>query len=140
VPSTMRAAIVAALAFVAACDGGAPGASTTPPPVGAYSCQASFPGADGGMGMLAVCLDVDGGSAQDLEKNRQQCETEGNTFVLAPCPHEGALGGCRDTTPAAVLTTWYYADGSQTPDDIRMLCEGLASVGVPGVTIQFVTP
>ena len=85
-------------------------------------------------------VDAYGAAGRLPEENSQQCETEGNTFVLAPCPHEGALGGCRDTTPAGVLTTWYYADGTQTPDDIRMLCEGLASVGVPGVTIQFVTP
>jgi hypothetical protein len=91
--------------------------------------------------MLALCLDVAGGSAQDFAKNRQQCEAQGNTLVLAACPHEGALGGCRETTPAGVLTTWYYGDGSsQTPDDIRMICEGLAGVGLPGVTIQFVTP
>ena len=87
-----------------------------------------FPGrgADGGVGMLAVCLDVTGGTAQDLENNRRQCEMENNTFVLAPCPHEGALGGCRETTSVGVLTTWYYADGNATASDIQMLCEGLA--------------
>jgi hypothetical protein len=55
-------------------------------------------------------------------------------------PAEGALGGCRETTPAAVLTTWYYADGTQTSSDIQMICQGLAGIGLPGVTIQFVLP
>ena len=101
-----------------------------------------FPGAgaDGGVGMLAVCLDVTGGTAQDLEKNRQQCETEGNTFVLAPCPHAGALGGCRETTSVGVLTTWYYADGNATASDIQMLCEGLAGTAPSIIKIDFVTP
>ena len=127
-----------ALLFVASCDGADPGTSSVP--VEPYSCQASFPGADGGVGMLAVCLDVSGGTAQDREKNRQQCETEGNTFVLAPCPHAGALGGCRETTPAGVLTTWYYADGSGTASEIQMLCEGLASTAPSIIKIDFVTP
>jgi hypothetical protein len=130
--------MVAALLVVAACDGAAPATSSVP--VEPYSCQAAFPGADGGVGMLAVCLDVAGGTAQDFEKNRQKCETEGNTFVLAPCPHEGALGGCRETTPAGALTTWYYADGSATASDIRMLCEGLASTAPSIIRIDFVTP
>jgi hypothetical protein len=134
----MRAALALALLLIVACGGAAaPGASTSQPPVGGYSCQASFPGVDGGVGMLGVCIDVVGGTTQDLENNRQKCETEGNMFVLAPCPHEGALGGCRETTVGAVLTTWYYDDGSSTPADIQMLCEGLRGLGLP---IQFVTP
>ena len=130
--------MAAAALLLAACDGAAPGASGGP--VQPYSCQASFPGADGGVGMLAVCLDVSGGTAQDLENNRQKCEMENNTFVLAPCPHEGALGGCRETTPSGVLTTWYYADGSATASDIQMLCEGLAGVAPSIIKIDFVTP
>ena len=134
----MRVVIAMALLFVAACDGADPGTSSVP--VEPYSCRASFPGADGGVGMLAVCLDVTGGTAQDLEKNRQQCETENNTFVLAPCPHAGALGGCRETTSGGVLTTWYYADGNATASDIQMLCEGLAGTAPSIIKIDFVTP
>jgi hypothetical protein len=134
----MRVAMAAALLLIAACDGAAPDASSMP--VEPYSCRASFPGADGGVGMLAVCLDVTGGTAQDLESNRQKCEMENNTFVLAPCPHDGALGGCRDTTPVGVLTTWYYADGNSTARDIQTLCEGLASTAPSIVKIDFVTP
>jgi hypothetical protein len=134
----MRVVMALALLFVASCDGAEPGTSSVP--VEPYSCRASFPGADGGVGMLAVCLDVNGGTAQDLEKNRQQCETENNTFVLAPCPHEGALGGCRETTPSGVLTTWYYADGNSTASDIQTLCEGLAGVAPSIIKIDFVTP
>ena len=138
----MRAVTAGALLLVAACDGGmAATADGGLPPgaVGPYSCQAAFPGADGGAGMLAVCLDAVGGTAQDRENNRQMCELQNNTFVLAPCPHENALGGCRQTQQGIELTIWYYADGSSsTPDDIRMLCEGLPPL--PGVMITFVTP
>jgi hypothetical protein len=134
----MRVLMAAALLLVAACDGAAPG--TSPVSVQPYSCRASFPGADGGAGMLAVCLDVSGGTAQDLENNRQKCEMENNTFALAPCPHEGALGGCRETAIGIVLTTWYYADGSATASDIQMLCEGLAGTAPSIIKIDFVTP
>lgn len=135
----MRAALVVGLLLAGACGGsGTPGGSTLPPPPdGAYSCQASFPGADGGAGMPAVCVEVVGGTAQDVANNRQKCEMEGNTFSLVPCPREGALGGCRETTPTALLTTWYYADGTSTPSDIEMLCDQLGVLGLP---IQFVTP
>jgi len=126
---------------IAGC-GGSDGAGGGLPPGGTYSCRAAFPGADGGMGMLAVCLDASGGTAQDYANNRQQCMAEGNTFVPEPCPHEGALGGCRETVAGAgvVLTTWYYADAGGTSDDIRMLCEGLAAIAPPQLMITFVLP
>lgn len=132
---------MAAVLLLASCGGGmAPGSGPGSVPAGGYSCQAAFPGADGGMGMLALCLDVAGGTAQDLENNRTKCEMENNTFVLAPCPHEGALGGCRETVAGVVSTIWYYADGNSTPSDIQMLCEGLASTAPSIVKIDFVTP
>jgi hypothetical protein len=134
----MRVLMATALLLVAACDGAAPVTPTGS--VEPYSCRASFPGADGGAGMLAVCLDVTGGTAQDFENNRKKCEMENNSFVLAPCPHEGALGGCRESESGLVLTIWYYADGTSTPADIQMLCEGLASTAPAIIRIDFVTP
>lgn len=138
-----RIAIAAALVVIAGC-GGSDGPGGGLPPGGTYSCRAAFPGVDGGMGMLAVCLEASGGTAQDLASNRQQCTMEGNTFASEPCPRDGALGGCRETLVGTtlVLTTWYYADASGlgTSDDIRMLCEGLAGVAPPSLTIQFVLP
>jgi len=57
------------------------------------------------------------------------------------CPHEGALGGCRQTTAGApVITTWYYADGLSTSADIQMLCEGLANIAPPILKVEFVLP
>jgi hypothetical protein len=138
----MRLAMVVALLLIAACgDGGgsnADGASGG----GTYSCRAAFPGADGGTGMLALCLEVSGGTAQDLANNRQQCATQGNTFLSEPCPRTGALGGCRETPAGGgvVLTTWYYADGTSTAAEIQMLCDGLAGAAPPALMIQFVLP
>jgi hypothetical protein len=135
----MRSAIVAALAVIAGCGGsdGAGGLSG-----GTYSCRAGFPGADGGAGTLLLCLEASGGTAQDQANNRQQCMAERNTFASEPCPTAGAIGGCRETPAGAgtVLTTWYYADSGATADDIRMLCEELASVAPPSLMVQFVLP
>jgi hypothetical protein len=134
----MKVAMAVALLLIAACGGG-DGDGVA----GTYSCRAAFPGADGGAGMLAVCLDASGGSTQDMANNRQQCIAQGNTFSSEACPHMGALGGCRQTAtaaPGAVLTTWYYADGSSTAADIQMLCDGLASIAPPSLMIEFVLP
>jgi hypothetical protein len=137
----MRLAIVGALLVLAGCGGDGTGAGGIPPG-GAYSCRAASPGADGGAGTVVLCLEASGGTAQDLANNRQQCATQGNTFASEPCPRAGALGGCRERVAGAsiVLTTWYYADGNGTADDIRMLCEGLARVAPAGLTIEFVSP
>jgi hypothetical protein len=134
--------MVAPLALIAACGDGAGGGSGIPPG-GVYSCRAAFPGADGGMGMVALCVEASGGTAQDAENNRQQCAAQGNMFAPEACPRAGLLGGCRQTIAGsdAVATTWYYGDGtSTTAADIQMLCEGLASIAPPPLMIQFVRP
>jgi len=133
--------MVGALVVIAGCGGSGPGAGGIPPG-GTYSCRAAFPGVDGGAGTLVLCLEASGGTAQDLANNRQQCATQGNTFAAEPCPRAGLLGGCREKPTGAniVLTTWYYADGSGTSDDIRMLCEGLARIAPAGLSIEFVRP
>ncbi|MEP6652201.1 MAG: hypothetical protein ABJA82_02520 [Myxococcales bacterium] len=137
----MRLSIVAALVAIAGCGGSGNDAGGLLPG-GTYSCRAAFPGADGGAGTVVLCLEASGGTAQDLSKNRQQCAAQGNTFVSEPCPREGVLGGCRETAAgvAIVLTTWYYAEGTGTADDIRMLCEGLASIAPSALMIRFVRP
>jgi hypothetical protein len=134
----MVGALAFAAAFLAACGGGGGNSSVT----GTYSCQAAFPGADGGAGLPAVCLDVSGGGSQEMASARQQCAAEGNMFLSEPCPHAGALGGCRETAAGATvaLTTWYYDDGYSTAADIQSLCEGLAGVAPSTVMIQFVLP
>jgi hypothetical protein len=133
----MRIAMVAALAVIASCgDGAGDGAGG-----GDFSCRAAFPGADGGAGMIAVCIDAMGATAQQVASGRQMCAAQSNMFAEELCPRTGALGGCRQTTAGSpVLTTWYYADGGSTSDDIRMLCEGLASIAPSIVRIEFVLP
>jgi hypothetical protein len=128
--------MVAALVVVMGACGDGGGGN---PAGGTFSCGAEFPGT----GMFAVCIDVSGGTGQDVTNGRQQCDAQGNTFALEPCPRTGALGGCRQTPVGGgvVATTWYYGDGGlMTADDIQMLCEGLASVAPSLVTIEFVLP
>ena len=84
--------------------------------------------------MPALCLDVAGGTEQDLENNRKSCAAQGNQLAMQPCPHAHAVGGCRVSHGGTSVTTWYYDDGSGNPDadQIRQICTGI------GVT--FVTP
>jgi hypothetical protein len=123
----------------AGCGGGGSGGAG---PGGAYSCRATVPGGDGGTGTLALCLDASGGRAEDMASNRQQCISQGNMFVSEPCPRASAVGGCRQSPAGtgAVLTTWYYAASGATSEDVRMICEGLASIAPASLMIEFVLP
>ena len=105
---------------------------------GPVSCSAALPGAAGGAATPALCVDLVGGTAQDVADNRQQCTPQGNTFAFALCPHTGASGGCRESLGAVQITTWYYAD--TTAADTKALCEGLARFASNGVSIEFVLP
>jgi len=105
---------------------------------GPVSCSAALPGADAGAAAPAVCVDLVGGTAQDVANNRRQCMQPGSTFALALCPHVGASGGCRESYGAVQITTWYYDD--TTADDTKALCDGLARLAPAGVTIEFVLP
>jgi hypothetical protein len=137
------ATLVAALGVIASCGGSGSGDGGPLPGSGTFSCRAAFPGADGGAGQLAVCIDATGANAQQVESNRQQCTAQGNTPSSELCPRAGAAGGCRQTTPAApgiVLTTWYYETGGATAAEIQTLCEGLASIAPAGLMITFVLP
>jgi hypothetical protein len=92
-------------------------------PAGPFSCVASF--SDAGAAAPAVCLDVTGGTEQDLENDRQMCAAQGNQFRTELCPHANALGGCRVSQGHLTITTWYYGDGSSSADEIRQLCAGI---------------
>jgi hypothetical protein len=107
---------------------------------GAYSCSASLPSGDGGVSSPSLCLEVAGGTTQDLANNQRQCQAEGNSFAFNSCPHANALGACRETHGTVVITTWYYDDGHGGAGDIRMICEGLASQAPPGLKIEFILP
>ncbi len=126
--------LAAILLLMAGCGGGDAGGGG-----GAGSCVAAFNRPDGGAVEPDLCLEVMGGTAQDQATSRAQCQAQGNTWVMEPCPHAKAVGGCRTTRAAVAITTWYYAPGS-TRDEIKSLCEGLASVAPAGLTIQFVLP
>lgn len=111
-----------AFALAAAGCGGGGGSA----PVGPFSCVASLPGSDGGMATEVLCLDVTGGTEQDLEKNRQSCSGQGNALERQPCSHTNALGGCRVSRGGVTITTWYYATSpSDDSAPIRELCAGL---------------
>jgi hypothetical protein len=107
---------------------------------GAYSCSASLPSGDGGVSSPSLCLEVTGGTTQDVATNQRQCEADRNSFAFNSCPHANALGACRETRGTVAITTWYYDDGHGSVSDVRMLCEGLASQALPGLRIEFVLP
>ena len=129
-------ALLATLVWGCSSDGsdGSDGSDSAGP----VSCTAAIPGAAGGAAAPAVCVELVGGTAQDVAGNRQQCMQPGNTFALALCSHAGASGGCRENFGAVQITTWYYAD--TTAADTKDLCDGLARVAPKGVTIDFVLP
>jgi len=106
------------------------GADGTGGPVGPFSCVASFADPDGGVAPPALCLEVTGGTEQDLTSDRQMCAAQGNRFAMEPCPHANALGGCRVARGALTITTWYYNDGFGDSAEIQQLCAG---IGVPFV-------
>ncbi len=124
---------VGVLLSVSGC-GGSDGADSAGP----VSCSASLPGSAGGAAAPLLCVDLVGGTAQDVADNRKQCVQQGNTFAFGLCPHAGAGGGCRVSQGSQQITTWYY-DGV-TASDTKSLCDGLASFASGGVTITFVLP
>lgn len=122
-------ATLAVLVLVAGCGGGT-GAGAG----GAYSCADGVPDADGGTGMITRCMEITGGTAQDLANNQANCAAAHWLFALAPCPRAGALGGCRETLAGSTITSWQYTG---TVSEIQMSCAQAASGGLP---IQFVSP
>jgi hypothetical protein len=130
-----------ALFLAAGCgDGG--GSGGTAGAYAAFSCTASFRQADGGAAVPVVCAEASTATADQVNSNRQKCESEKSTFTLSACSRQGVAGACRVSQGATSITTWYYADNSTTPDSVRHLCEGLAgtSSGLGGVTVVFVPP
>ena len=128
----MRATWLTAILLATAC-----GAGSGTPLQGTYSCALGFD-PDAGADVPEFCLEVTGGTAQDLANNQSNCSASRGTFALAPCPRTGALGGCRETIPTVgSITDWSYEDGVTTVDDVRMMCEQDASLGIP---VMFVAP
>jgi len=109
---------------------------------GDFSCTAAgFGASDAGVRPPAVCVEGAGATPDYVEKNRQDCAKQGGAFALGPCSHAGAVGGCRVSSGSESVTTWYYGgDGTTTTADVQKICAGLASVGAPGATIEFVPP
>jgi hypothetical protein len=49
-------------------------------------------------------------------------------FVIGPCSHAHAVGGCSTQSGTNMTTTrWWYEDSNFTADDVRALCQGLGS-------------
>ena len=124
----MRAATVVALGLVSGCSGGASAVLS-----GTYSCAEGMPDGDGGLATVSDCIELSGGTAQDLANNQRNCALALATFSFEPCPRTGAIGGCRQILPQATITTWFYDDGgATTASEVHMTCDQLAS--------QFVSP
>jgi hypothetical protein len=109
-------------------DGGGLGNDGGGGPSGVASCTISE---SLGTAVIKLCDEVSG-PADAVAAIQQSCTAPAAdagvsvqaNFQNGPCSHAGALGGCRVTDNAAVVTIWYYDDGSglQTPADIQMLC------------------
>jgi hypothetical protein len=131
----VRSVPVAALLLLSACGG--TGGTVS----GTYSCAEyaeNVAGGDSGTALTPVsCVEISGGTTQDLANNQQSCAAAAETFSLEPCPLEGAIGGCRETVPAGSITTWYYQGGPETLSQLQTSCAQAASAGVPS---QFVMP
>jgi hypothetical protein len=115
------AATATAIASAAACGGGSGDGGT-----GVQSCQVTGPtgsGADAG-NVLAICLEMQDATPQQLQN---QCMAYGTgamgALLNVPCPHAGALGGCKINLGGATGTVWYYQSTGGSTDDIRMLCQ-----------------
>ncbi len=134
---SMKACAIIALLFlsISGCGGGSGGSEGDAGPV---SCSTALPGSPNGS--VAVCVDLVGGTTEDVKRNRDQCTQQGNTFAQELCPKAGAVGGCRERLGSLAITTWYYAEGGATSSDIQTICAGLARVASGGVTIEFVSP
>ena len=121
-----------AILLVTACGTGA-GTSLQ----GTYSCVIGLD-PDAGADVPEHCIEITGGTPEDLARNQNNCSAAGATFAFAPCPRVGALGGCRQAIgTVASITDWSYEDGVTTVEKVRMDCEHDASVGLP---VTFVSP
>ena len=83
----------------------------------------SAPGGDAG-NTLGLCVELQDATPQQLQN---QCMAYGTgamgALLDAPCPHTGALGGCKINLGGATGTIWYYQSTGGSTDDIRMLCQ-----------------
>jgi len=106
------------------------------------SCTLSESVADAGIAIM-LCQEV-AGSPQQIDSLRQGCmfppgqladagiQADAH-FSYGGCSHVSALGGCQITQAGVSVTNWYYEDatGLGTPDDIKMLCDGIGGTFVP---------
>ena len=112
---------------------------------GLVSCTVSTDGFDGTI--LQLCTEVSGSAASQVQQGCQSQTvsfpdggpslTQRAVFVVGPCSHVNALGGCRTTLQGTTATIWYYATGGadsgtgQTSEDIQGLCQGIGAEFVP---------
>jgi len=102
-------------------------ASSCSNPSGVASCTISG-SADAGVSQT-VCEELAELSPESQHVFADSCFVssaqfgEGATarFANGPCPHAGALGGCR-LNASMTTTFWYYAGGQYTAEDIPTVC------------------
>lgn len=111
---------------------------------GTASCTISQMVSLGGMTLSQqICEEGMNLSAAQVQQMMQQCMLPGGgggadaglgqhaTFAPAPCPRDGALGGCRVVQNGMTVVGWYYQMGSFTSADIQQLCSLAGATFVP---------
>ena len=93
------------------------------------SCQVTGPsgsGADAG-DVLAICLEMQDATPQQLQS---QCMAYGTgamgALLNVPCPHAGALGGCKISLGGATGTVWYPKAPAGAPTTSACFARSLA--------------
>jgi len=115
---------IAAATGIAGCHGSGDAAQA--------SC--TFSGSMAGVS-VTVCEEVEGVTPADTSGLAPSCGVppmdladggaESSTqFMYGPCSRTGTIGGCRKMSGSAIITQWYYDDGTGrlTPPDVQMAC------------------
>ena len=134
--------LLSVLAFAAANAGC--GSSSDQVVPGTASCTISQMVSGGGTTLSQqICEEAIGLSAAQVQQMMQQCMVSGGlggadaglsqhaTFAPAPCPRDGALGGCRVAQNGMTVVAWYYQMGALTSADIQQLCSLAGTTFVP---------
>lgn len=77
---------------------------------------------------LYACRDYEGLDSAGVQAQRADCldpslhgGTTG-TWSMAPCSHDGSLGGCRTVDSGVTTTLWSYAGGGSSVQNVMSTC------------------
>jgi hypothetical protein len=86
---------------------------------------------DGTREVVVLCLEATTAQSASLSQacagpdagsNGTGVSNQGH-FAQGPCSHDGAVGGCKSSSPAAIpQAAWYFASNGFTADQVRQVC------------------